>query len=80
MQAILTTVIIAAISLGAGAAFAKGGNDNRDDVKRDIAEARKHNAANDTPMGGIFSFLFGDDEMTSAKADTADSTGKSAGN
>ncbi len=75
MRTILAAVTIAAISLGTGAALAKGGNDNRDNVKKDIAEARKQNAGESAPLGGLFSFLFGDDEMTSAKADTANSNG-----
>lgn len=75
MRTILTAAIIAVISLGAGAAFAKGGNDNRDNVKKDIAEARQQNRGSDASPGGIFSFLFGGDEMTTAKADTDKSSG-----
>lgn len=71
MRTLITALTIATLSLGAIEAQAKGGNDGRDDVKAELAEARKKNGSASSG-GSFFSNLFGGDETK-----PADKTAKS---
>lgn len=61
MRTLITVLTITTLSLGAIEAHAKGGNDGRNDVKAELAEARKKNN-NSSTGGSFFSNLFGGDE------------------
>ncbi|MEM7239557.1 MAG: hypothetical protein AAF317_10965 [Pseudomonadota bacterium] len=61
MRALMTALTIATLSFGAIEAQAKGGNDGRDEVKAELAEARKKNASSNSD-GGFFSSIFGSEQ------------------
>ena len=76
MRNIVTALTIATLTFGAAEALAKGngGEDQRQKLRAELAEARAKNGNSESSGGGFFSSLFGGGEEKSKDKDTTKSS------